>query len=537
MKILILAFFFLFSCTNKKGQLANQRPSGHHELYSRPALPTLEVDPELIRVVIASTNDVQGRYGHQEVSFQDKYHPQKQTMTLGGVDIISAYFQILREHYGQILLVDSGDIFAEKKVNVNDVKEYYANLGYDALTIGLNDFGLKLSKNYPASTALFKEFAAKSKTPLLISNLYELKTGRLVEWSGLQPYVIREVNGVKIGIIGLIPDDVVEQTPIDSRLGLFVENMLQSTLKNARLVRSLGAEIVVVLTHQGLDCGAAISQQLNLPLDKVNFEPQRSDLCDLTSPLGEYLLRLPPQLIDVVISGRNHQKVANFVNSVLVLSGFGEGKSFNFAEFFVDRKTRRIHTDKTIAHQPVMFCHEFFKETNDCYYEDPAIDHKLRIPAKFLGRDIIPNVEMQQKFMPYFQTNKQSSNNEIPKSLPAADLLFRNKSNGDVRLLSMNLNGKELITVLEEDYNHGKESNWHPSPFKMHASRLNITIKGAPLDMDHEYKIFIDLEDARNHPLLKKFIAKSSTISLHHQSWNTFQAEDIVSTSLASQMQ
>mgnify|MGYP001566035102 CR=1 FL=1 len=92
-----------------------------------------------------------------------------------------------------------------------------------------------------------------------------------------------------------------------------IENMLQSTLRYARLLRSLGAEAIVVITPQGLDCGKSLSSEMSLPIHKVNFGP-KAKVCDLQSALGVYLTRLPPHLVDVVVGGRNHQKVANYVN-------------------------------------------------------------------------------------------------------------------------------------------------------------------------------------------------------------------------------
>src|SRR5690606_1481839 len=100
-----------------------------------------------------------------------------------------------------------------------------------------------------------KQFARSSSTPLVLSNLIELKTARQVEWKGAVPYVMKDLGDVKVGIIGLLPDDIATLTPVDNRVGLFVEGMLQSTLRQARLLRSLGADIIVVLTHQGIPCG------------------------------------------------------------------------------------------------------------------------------------------------------------------------------------------------------------------------------------------------------------------------------------------
>jgi hypothetical protein len=100
------------------------------------------------------------------------------------------------------------------------------------------------------------------------------------------------------------------------------------------------------------------------------------------------LKRLPPQLVDVVVGGRGEDKIANFVNGVLVLGGFSKGNSLNFSEFVINTKTRKLNLEKTVVHQPVMFCHEFFKETNDCFTEDKTVNHKDRIKAQFLGTEI-----------------------------------------------------------------------------------------------------------------------------------------------------
>src|SRR5690606_34591581 len=125
------------------------------------------------------------------------------------------------------------------------------------------------------------------------------------------------------------------------RVGLFVENMIQNTLRQARLLRSLNADIIVVLTHLGMPCGHEQAQEKRLHLEKVNFRPREQGVCDLSSPLGSYLERLPPGLVDVVVGGRHHEKMANFVKDVLVLSGPEKGKGMIYAEFLVDTKKRK----------------------------------------------------------------------------------------------------------------------------------------------------------------------------------------------------
>lgn len=530
----------LTSCSFKKSQLENQTKSGHTELYSEPDSPKNTDPKEFKRVIIAATNDIHGHYGSNEIFFKDNHQAENQSVRVGGVDFISSYFKILREQYGQVLMLDSGDLFSAKTNEINFISDFYSTLGYDAITVGLNDFNIKLPSKYHSSSDFFKDFAHKSKVPLILSNLYDLKTSRVVEWPGTLPYLIREVNGVKVGILGLIPDDIIEFTPLDNRVGFYFEGMLKSTLRHSRLLRSLGAEIIVVLTHQGLKCGEEIAQELKLPLSKVNFEAERKGICDLSEQMGEYLNRLPPGLVDVVIGGRTHQKTANIINTNLVLSGFEDGKSFSYAELFVDVKSKKLIREKTIVHQPVSFCQEFFKETNDCYTEDTTVDHKARMPAFFLGKKVEPDVSVQQKFHSFL---KADSNQTFvaPKNLQSiidfysGDISYINSDSGNTKLILITIKGSEVLEILEDEYNQGQASNWKPSPFKLNQNGLEISLQGSPIELRKEYKILTDIEIAQKHPSLRKMISRSGNISLSNVSWSEPQMiKDGVSTSMSA---
>ncbi|MBA2405032.1 MAG: hypothetical protein H0V66_09700 [Bdellovibrionales bacterium] len=504
-------------------------------------MPKKDSKEGFTRVVIASTNDVHGHYQAHQLEFKDRHTEGKQNIRVGGIDFISNYFKILRGHYGQVLMLDSGDIFSNKAHEMTFVSDFYSILDYDAITVGLKDFNLKLPAKYPSSADFLRDFATKSKTPLILSNLYELKTARVVEWPGTLPYLIREVNGVKIGILGLIPDDIVEQTPIDNRIGLYVESMLQSTLKHSRLLRSLGAEIIVVLTHQGLNCGDEIAQEMKLPLTKVNFEPGRKDVCDLSSKMGDFLNRLPHGLVDVIIGGRNHQKSANIIDSTLVMSGFDNGMSFSYAELYIDKKSKKLNKDLTVVHQPVMFCQEFFKETNDCYTEDSSVDHKVRIPATFLGQKIESDASLLQKFH-YYLNGKSKTTSNVPKNIQSiidfyeGDISYTNAGNNESKLLILNLKGSEISQILEDDYNQGMETNWKPSPFKLSQNSLALTLHGSAIEADKDYKILTSLEEAQKHLGLKKFISRASSKTLNSVSWNepAMNKDDVTTTLSAS---
>lgn len=534
MKILLSALLVVASCSFKKSQLQNQTLKGHEELYSEPDKPKLaKLDEFEKRIVIAATNDVHGNYQAQALTFIDDHQKQEQTVKVGGIDVVQNYFKILRDTYENVVLVDSGDIFSRASSS-NTVRDFYSTLKYDAVTVGLRDFNLKLPSSMSSSSDLFKKFAKDSPTPLILSNLYELKTARVVEWEGTKPYLLKNVGGVKIGIIGLMADDIVANTPIHNRVGLYVENMIQSTLGNARLLRSLGADLIVVITHQGIDCNSELAAEAKLPGTKVNFEPLKQNVCNLKGVLGEYLERLPPQLVDVVIGGRNHQKTANFVNGTLVMSGFEDGKSFSFAEFIVNTKTKKVSADETVVHQPVIFCHEFFKETSDCYTEDPSVNHTKRIPATFLGTPIEVPGSKPPKEEP--KVSGIIGKELVAKGLISftADIAFFPKTTGQSQMFILAVQGRDLIRLLEEDYNQNRASNWLPSPYLEKDHELVLSVAGMEVENEKVYRILTDLESIQQYQMLTKHMSHPESIALMNHSWDS-QNEDSVSTQLAAQ--
>lgn len=522
MKKFLCLLVVLSSCSFKNKQLENQKLKGHEELYSEPSeVKRPELEKTERRIVIASTNDLHGNYRPAPVAFKDETN-RDQTIQIGGQEVIAQYFNILRDTYKDVVLVDSGDIFSNSE-SLAEVRSFYQKNEYDAVTVGLRDFNLKVSSKLGNNSKMFQEFSKTSSTPLIMSNLYELKTARGVEWEGVKSHLMKEVNGVKVGLIGIIPDDIVEQTPVNNRVGLFVENMLQATLRHARLLRSLGADVIVVMTHQSINCGVEQAEEMKLPVSKVNFEPLHESVCDLKNQLGTYLERLPPHLVDVVIGGRNDHKIANAINGTYVMASFPDGKSFNYIEFVVDTKAKKIVKEKTQLHQPVMFCHEFFKETSDCYYEDPSVDHKKRIPATFLGKEIVPSVNMGTARL---ETNLKEHDLKKKMSVLNADLSYVTKTSGETQLFIVTLTGQELSKLLEQEYNHGKTGHWIPTPFQLKKDKLTITIQEKEIDLQKSYRILTDMESIQNHRKLVKKVNVPGSEALTHLSWNQTDLTD-----------
>jgi len=125
----------------------------------------------------------------------------------GGLSKRSHYIKTVKEEVKNLLLLDGGDAliisyFAQPserekaRRRAEFVLRLYETLGYHALNIGDTDLGLGVE--------YLKKLQRDVKIPFLSANLKEKKTGKPV----FKPYLIKEVEGVKIGILGLITTEI-----------------------------------------------------------------------------------------------------------------------------------------------------------------------------------------------------------------------------------------------------------------------------------------------------------------------------------------
>ncbi len=373
----------------------NESATGHFHLYSNPDKINVEkLDHNISRIVVVATNDWAGNLEAQQVAAQDQFSPEKTLISVGGVEAFSRYLEILREKFrDQVLLVDAGNSLAgsliARNTNGRAIVDAFSLLKYDAMGLAAADFAAGPELRSPVSPLQWMpKLFEKSKTPVIISNLINLRKAAPVEWGNTSPQMIKAVNGVKVGFISLLPDDLPKKLDASVLNGLYIEPGQLSFLRQLRSLRLKGAEVIVLIKHGGLSCGEVKAREKNLPLAKVNFDPRDPNVCDKTDPFVSFLEGLPAGSVDLVLTGGAKGKIANFINDIPVVQAMGGGKSFSRVEFFWDKKAKRLLKERTLIHQPTLVCHRFFKTTEDCFEGDPSIDHRNLIPAKFLGETI-----------------------------------------------------------------------------------------------------------------------------------------------------
>lgn len=125
----------------------------------------------------------------------------------GGLPRRAHFVNTVRKEGKPLLILDTGDALvidyfgreserekARKRTEV--VLKLYEKIGYDALNIGDTDIGLGVE--------YLRNLQKRVKIPFLSANLKDRKTGKLV----FNPYLVKDMGGAKIGIIGLLTPNI-----------------------------------------------------------------------------------------------------------------------------------------------------------------------------------------------------------------------------------------------------------------------------------------------------------------------------------------
>lgn len=159
--------------------------------------------------------------------------------------------------------MDAGDLFFKKFANSyskDELKELTEKahliveslnlMGYDA--IGIGDDDLSLGKEF------LLELSKKAKFPFLSSNLLDEKTGKWL----FQPYLVKEIRGLKIGIFSLFSPEAFLTSSDPRKKGIIIRDPIETAQE---MIRELGpkTDILILLSHQGYPKDTELAQRVD----------------------------------------------------------------------------------------------------------------------------------------------------------------------------------------------------------------------------------------------------------------------------------
>lgn len=161
--------------------------------------------------------------------------------TRGGIGRVLTLKKQIQEESPHTLFLFSGDTISPSVESITykgaQMIEAWNVAGLDYATFGNHEFDF--------GPEVLTERIKESRFGWVAANVIDTKTGQ--PFAGVPPFVIREFDGVKVGIIGL----VLPETKTTSRPGPNIEflNPCETAKKVIPEMRAQGAGVIVALTH------------------------------------------------------------------------------------------------------------------------------------------------------------------------------------------------------------------------------------------------------------------------------------------------
>lgn len=397
--------------------------------------------PHFKKIVIAHTNDIHGRawpFLREDGNWMGGYAAQAR--------VVSQLKQEAENDNAAFFLLSAGDVntgvpesdFAEAKPDF----EAMNLMGYDAMAVGNHDLDRGLS--------LLEKQKAWANFPFLTANI-KSKSPTIEPWLAS---VLVEKQGVRVGIIGVTTDQLLNLILTEHAKKLTVQHPKIATQKEIQKLKQQGAELILVLSHLGV-------AQSGLGLHQYVMNDDRK------------LARSLPE-IDLIVGGHSHTFLESGLlegDTLIVQAGY-RGDFLGKVELLWDPNEKRVVSKKAslIEVDPKKGEEKKVEETVNSYKK--TFDQELLEPV-FESTEIIIGQRNRSK------TLELPLGNLVCDALRAemkTDLAFFNsggiRSNlpkGTVRrrdvleafpfrntVATGTLKGREVVSLLDEGVNRGK---------------------------------------------------------------------------------
>jgi 5'-nucleotidase len=187
---------------------------------------------ETTTITIIHTNDTHGNVADDG-------------QTVIGFAKLATYVEAMKAK-GNVIVVDAGDMFQGLPfANIEEghsIVSIVNEIGYDAMVPGNHEFDFGADN--------FMEIVKEINFKVLSANI--LKDSQQV----FDSYIIKEIDGVKVGIFGLSTPETAFKTHPDNVKGYVFEDIVASAEKTVKILKEVEkVDAIVALTHLGLDEG------------------------------------------------------------------------------------------------------------------------------------------------------------------------------------------------------------------------------------------------------------------------------------------
>ena len=365
-----------------------------------------------LRLTIAGTNDWHGWMMPHEHRARDG-----STVEEGGIALYAGALGILRaEASGHLLVLDAGDVFQGTLAsNIGEgaaMVDAFDALGVDAVSVGNHEFdygpvGPAVVPQSPGDDPVgaLKARMAQAHFPFLAANIVDAHTGQHPAWLG-SGTLLREVGGIRVGIIGLTTTETPRATNPLNVAGLRFLPLAPVARSAAERLRAQGADVVVVVAHAGGRCNDL-------------RDPNDISGCEAGAEIFAMLEELPPGTVDAVVAGHVHRPVGHFVRGTPVIETSALGRSFGVISLTLDPVTRRPIPGTTRLEAEIALCERVVEGTARCDAEALRSGRAL-VPGTFHGQPLRRDARIEALLAPSLAAVAQLQTRPLGVEVPAA---------------------------------------------------------------------------------------------------------------------
>ena len=341
-------------------------------------LPVEAAEP--VNIIIVHTNDLHGGIDRQGATFMSNEFPPQ----LGGGASLATLVEQMRakakaEGKG-FLLIDTGDIWQGTPVgnyeNGTVVMEFMNKLGYNVWSPGNHEFDAGLENAF--------RIMKMAKFPVLAANIVSSETGEIPP--PMKPYVIVDVAGVKIGMIGLVTEETLNYAlPEDVKEIEFLKVKPITEKYIAELKDKV--DLIFVVSHLGIpyDVDSAYREMVESGVEqKIRYGMNAMELAHYVKG------------IDLMVCGHIHvgyeRGWEDPVTHTICLQTYGRGTGVGVYEITVDRDTKQIigyHLAETEGELLTLFEDEWWPDPEMAEFIGEYVDTAEAGMDEPIGRALI----------------------------------------------------------------------------------------------------------------------------------------------------
>src|ERR1043165_599518 len=270
--------------------------------------------PDRVQITILGTTDLHGNIDPID------YYTNKPDNR--GLAKVATLIKRIRKEQPNVLLIDSGDTiqgsplesFHGRKNNQppDPMMLGMNSLNYDAMTVGNHEynFGLKV----------LEKARSEANFPWLSANTYDKGTNK----PHYKPYIVKEVAGVKIGVLGLTTPGIPNWDNPPNYAGLEFHEPLTEARKWVSILRDQEkVDVVVIAMHMGLEEDLSTGE---LTPGQVEHENEAIAIAKEVPGVG------------VILLAHTHREVSSlYINGVLLTQANYWGHQLARADLYLQK--------------------------------------------------------------------------------------------------------------------------------------------------------------------------------------------------------